>query len=285
MKRLLLPALVFGLVFAAVGAPSPAGTLSLSAKASAERKAQRLLRAYVPPKGAVRINAVPKGEHLPASSFGGIFGQRVLRHRIWLVHLPASTFVGYFYRRLRGWHAAAYATSHACACRAVARTAATFAATGFGGRATGRVLQLVAARTHRAGWSLLRADLALVWHLSAAEREDVPAGVREIGIHGSRGKARVVNRHQIATIVRWFDHLPMKEAPLYVGSCPGIHGQNSLTFTFAASHGAVARAIVPRSSSLCSPASYSIRGRAQTPLIAGHVDSQVQKLLGVKLLR
>jgi hypothetical protein len=146
------------------------------------------------------------------------------------------------------------------------------------------VLNLVAIKSHRAGWSLLRADVVLVWHLSPAEREDLPAGVREIDIRGPHGKASVTGRDQVRTIVRWFDHFQLYERPFTVPSC-GVGEQQSLTFTFRARYGQVTKAVVPEDSGACSAASYTISGRPQTPLIAGKVDRRVQKLLGVKLLR
>ncbi len=284
MKRLLFPACAF-LVSLAFCAALPAATSSPHASASAVRGAQRLLDAYVPPQGAVRLKAVPKGDHLPGGGAGRIFGKRVVRHRLWLVHLPAKAFVGYFFHRLHGWHATSYATSHDCTCRAVASTSVTYAEIGFGGRATGRVLTVVAVKSHRAGWSLLRAGLVLVWHLSATEREDVPAGVRKIDIRGPHGNTSVTNRDRVRTIVRWFDHFQLYEQPFFGGLC-GVHKPSpSLTFIFQGRHGTVARAIVPNPSGGCSAASYSIRGQAETPLIAGDVDQRVHKLLGVKLLR
>lgn len=95
MKRLLFPACAFVLVLSAFGASSPAATSS--PRASAAREAQRLLDAYVPPQGAVRIKAVPKGDHVRGGGAGAIFGSRVVRHRLWLVHLPAKAFVRYFF--------------------------------------------------------------------------------------------------------------------------------------------------------------------------------------------
>lgn len=160
----------------------------------------------------------------------------------------------------------------------------TYAKVGFGGRATGRVLTVVAVKSHRAGWSVLRADLVLVWRLSAAEREDLPAGVRDIEIRGTGGGVSVRDRDQVRTIVRWFDQSQISEAPFSVFSC-GVKEQPSLTFIFRARHGTVAKASVPEHSAACSATTYSIRGRPQAPLLAGEVDHRVQKLLGVKLLR
>jgi hypothetical protein len=283
MKRFLLPALVLVLVLAAVGAASPAATSSARGRASAERKAQRLLNAYVPPQGAVRLHAVPKGEHVLASGAGGTIGERVVRHRLWYVHLPAKAFVRLFFHRLHGWHAIAYGTSygHSFRHRLVMSTAVTYAEPGFGGRVTGRMLSLVASKSHRAGWSLLRAGVVLVWRLSAAELEYLPAGVREIDIRGPHAKARVTNPDQVRTIVRWFNHLPLDEAPGGGLGC-GPTSQQNVTFTFRGRHGTIARMSVP--SGGCSPARYTIPRQWQTGLSAGDIDRRVQKLLGVRFM-
>lgn len=156
----------------------------------------------------------------------------------------------------------------------------TYAARGFGGRATARVLSVVAVKSHRAGWSLLRAGIVLVWRLSAAEGEYLPAGIREIDIRGPHAKASVTNGNRVRTIVRWFDRLPLAEAPFSPMSCGATPVQN-LAFTFRDRHGTVARVSVP--SGGCSPARYAIPRRWQTGLVAGDVDRRVEKLLGLKL--
>ena len=257
---------------------------TLTARASAAYESWQLLNAYVPPTRAVRLKTVPKGEPLPRSGVGGIFGKAIKRHHLWLVRLPAKAFVRYFSRRLHGWHATSYATSHSCACRTVASTEVTYGEVGFGGRATGRVLHLVAVKSRRAGWSLLRADVLVVWHLSAAEREYLPGGVHEIDIRGPNAKARVTNRDQVRTIVRWFNSLQLDEAPFSAGICGPAGPNPNVTYIFRGRHGTAARAIVPEVADSCSPASYTIGGRAQTPLLAGEVDRRVERLLGVKLL-
>ena len=275
MKRLVLVGVVLALVCAAGGsASSPGG------QASAARGAQRLLDAYVPPKGAVRLKAVPKGEHSPPGAAGGTLGKSARRHRLWLVHLPARSLQKYFYRRLRGWHAIAFGSSRDK--RVVTRTGATFTAPGFSGRVTGRWLSLTAVRARRAGWSLLRADVAVVWHLSATEREELPAGVREVDIwgppHGYR-LANVTNPGQVRTIVRWFDHLQLNE--MHVLSCGVALRAPTFTFEFKDRDGTLARAIVPQLSGPCSPARLIIRGHEQRfGLLAGNLGYRVQKLLG-----
>lgn len=251
-------------------------------KAAAKREAQRLLAAFVPPPGAVRIKAVPKGDHPPVTGTGGILGTSVKLHRLWLVHLPAKFFVRYFFHRLHGWHGAiAHGTLHGQTIHSVMGASVTYAEVGFGGRATERVLNIAAAKSHRAGWSLLRAAEAVAWHLSAAEREDIPAGVSEIDIRGPRGKTSVTNRNQVRTIVRWFNHLPLGEASFGGVSSWCATQQQTLTFTFRGRHGTVARMSVP--SGGCSTARYTIPRQWQTPLSAGDLDRRVQKLLGVRL--
>src|SRR6478672_4490453 len=106
MKRLALVALAVALVSAGAGSAASGSTQ----QAAAVREALRMLDAYPVPPGAVRLHAVPKGDHVPGSGGGGIAGKLVVRHRLWLVHLPVKSFVRYFFHRLHGWHAVAYGT-------------------------------------------------------------------------------------------------------------------------------------------------------------------------------
>jgi hypothetical protein len=261
------------LVCAAAGSAAPAGV-----KARAAREAQRLLDAYVPPPGAVRLHVAPKGNQLSQRGSWSLVGKRVERRRFWRVHAPVKAIEASLQdARLRGWGPPPAITSTA-AKHGLASTNATFTALGFGGRATERLLSVTAVKA-RGGWSLLRVDVVVVWHLSAAERENLPAGVREIDIHGSRARAEVTDRGQVRTIVGWFDHLELYE-PQFVAYCPVMFDRGSFTFVFRGRHGSVAKASVPESSGICSGASYSIRGRDQTPLIAGDFDYRVQQLLG-----
>ncbi|MGH3009460.1 MAG: hypothetical protein ACRDLM_08665 [Gaiellaceae bacterium] len=101
MKRSLLRVSVFVLVLAAVGAGSTSASLP-RAKQVAVREALRLLAAYVPPHGAVRLRHLPTGDHLPLSTPGRIFGKHVDRHRVWLVHASVSDVEAYIQARLRG---------------------------------------------------------------------------------------------------------------------------------------------------------------------------------------
>ncbi len=246
-------------------------------KARAERKAQRLLETYVPPRGSVRLHAVPKANHLPQRIPGTLLGKRVDRHRFWLVHASVQSIESSFQDvRLRGWGTPAITST--AAKHGLATTEATFTALGFGGRATGRLLNVVAVKAHGGG-SLLRVDVVVVWHLSAAERENLPHGVRVIDIRGPRAAAAVTDPRQVRTIVRWFDHLELYE-PQFVAYCPVMRDQRSFTFVFGGRHGAVAQASIPDFSGICSAASYTIRGHDQTSLLAGDFDYRVQELLG-----
>lgn len=276
MKRLILVGVVLALVCAAGGSASSPG-----AKASAVREAQRLLDAYVPPPGAVPLDAVQHGERLPVR-IPEILGKRIDRHRLWRVPATVGKIAATFEAPLPGWRGAAvssYEGNHG-----LSRSEATFTALGFGGRATGRLLNLTAVPA-RGGGSLLRADVVVVWQLSAAERQVLPAGIREIDIRGpwhgvTANLAQVRNSDQVRTIVRWFDHLELYE-PRFFLSCPVQRPQPTFTFDFRGRHGTLARASVPEFASGCSPASYTIRGHEQTfPLLAKDFDFRVQSLLG-----
>jgi hypothetical protein len=249
-------------------------------KPKAEAEAQRLLDAYLPPLGAVRIQAAPKGSHLSRRIPGNLFGKRVDRHSYWLVHAPVRAIEKSFQdAKLPDWGTPAI-TSFA-AKHGLASTAATYTALGFGGRATARLLNVTAVKAHGGG-SLVRVDVVVVWRLSRAERQELPAGVRGIEIRGpSPGSAlaNVTDPGQVRTIVRWFDHLELYE-PQFAAYCPAMLDRQSFTFTFQGRHGKIATANVPEVSGICSAASYAIRGHEQSSLIAGGFDYRVQQLLG-----
>ncbi len=126
----------------------------------------------------------------------------------------------------------------------------------------------------------LAAALALVGH--SAHR--IPSGVRAIDVHRSHGVTRqVTDPAKVAQIVRWFDDLPV--APHRVYYCPLMRYKPPTTLEFRTASGTVlARARTPGSAACGASFDYSVRGRAQKPVLARHFLERVGRLLGMRLV-
>lgn len=125
----------------------------------------------------------------------------------------------------------------------------------------------------------LAATLALVGHPATR----IPAGVRTIDVHYSRGLSRhVTEREKVANVVRSFDALPA--APRRVSYCPLIRYQPPTTFEFRGASGAVlARARTPGHAACGFSFDFSVLGSTQKPVLARRFLVRVGQLLGVRL--
>jgi hypothetical protein len=121
---------------------------------------------------------------------------------------------------------------------------------------------------------------------SAAQRHEevLPAGVSEVDVHSSRGiSRRVTDPATVAKIVRWFDALPIAPSTQYY--CPFIRYRPPTTFYFRNTSGAlVAHARTPGAAACGGSFDFSVRGRAQNPLLVGHFLLQVGRLLRLRLV-
>ncbi len=121
---------------------------------------------------------------------------------------------------------------------------------------------------------------------SSAHRhtEILPAGIREVDVRSSRGiSRRVTDPARVTTIVRWFDALPMAPAAPYY--CPMIRYAPPTAFEFRGVRGALlARARTPGAAACGGSLDFSIRRRAQKPLLVGHFLVRVGRLLGIRLV-
>jgi len=126
----------------------------------------------------------------------------------------------------------------------------------------------------------LAAALALVGHPATR----IPPGVREIDIHSSPGVSRrVTDPEKVARIVRGFDAL--RTAPRRIYYCPLIRHRPPTSFLFRSASGAVLlRARTPGRAACGSSFDYSVRGRAQTPVLEGRFLVRVGRLLGMRLV-
>jgi hypothetical protein len=133
----------------------------------------------------------------------------------------------------------------------------------------------------------LTAALALAGHPATR----IPAGVRTIDVHSSRGISRqVTDPAKVTKIVRWFDRLHTVRPGVF--ACPMLVAGPTITLVFRGATGVLARAGYAADfpdhslvSTQCTPIRYSVGGRRQKALIGGRFLPRVQQLLGERLLR
>jgi hypothetical protein len=115
-------------------------------------------------------------------------------------------------------------------------------------------------------------------------RQALPAGIREIDVHSSRGiSRRVTDPARVAKIVGWFDALPIAPSTHYY--CPLIRYRPPTTFDFRAASGAVlAHAFTPGTAACGGSIDFTIRGRPQKPLLLDHFLVRVGRMLGMRLV-
>lgn len=123
------------------------------------------------------------------------------------------------------------------------------------------------------------AAFALVGHPAR-----IPSGVRTIDVHSPSGGSRqVTDPVKVAKIVRWFDALPT--APHRIYYCPLIRYRPPTTLGFRSANGAfLARARTPGSAACGFSFDYSVRGRAQKPVLARRFLVRVGRLLRMRLV-
>jgi hypothetical protein len=127
----------------------------------------------------------------------------------------------------------------------------------------------------------LTAALALVGHPATR----IPAGVRTIAVHSSRGVSRrVTDPQKVAKIVRWFDALP--KAPRgVVYACPLMRYERPTTFDFRGAGGAsLTRARTPGAAACGLSIDFTVRGHARRPVLVGRFLGRVGRLLGMRLV-
>ncbi len=141
----------------------------------------------------------------------------------------------------------------------------------------------------------VRADAEVVWIIPRSPSERIPAGVGELDVtRAAPGQlpslsVSFTDLRKIRVIVSIIDRLPIVQPSAI--ACPAVlAGAPVVTFTFRARTGrpALARAselaYASDPATACGPMSFSIRGRLQTPLLAGGpVLVRAQRVLGLKL--
>lgn len=117
--------------------------------------------------------------------------------------------------------------------------------------------------------------------------EAVPAGVTriEIGEPADRSLRLVTKPAEVATIVRWFDALPVVQSLGALYGCPNMGADPpTVTFGFLDARGkALATASLLNAyrgvSGVCNPIRFGIGGQAQRPLLGGRFLIRVNRLL------
>ena len=154
---------------------------------------------------------------------------------------------------------------------------------------------LVQAAKLAGGAAGVRVDAQVQWIIPRPVNERIPHGVHEVDVtRGSRGQApslevKVVSPAKIRALVAMVNELGIVQPGAY--SCPSYSpGEPVVTFKFLASDdGAVLASAgqlagVSEPTTPCDPMTFSIRGRARTPLLGGaRVVTQAGRLLGVQL--
>jgi hypothetical protein len=154
----------------------------------------------------------------------------------------------------------------------------------------------ISVTTVSAGVTGVLAQAESEWTVPRPLSERVPAGTHEIDITVATPGGpvtmtlAVTDPARIRRIVALFDAMPIAQPGTY--ACPLEFDPRLLTFTFRAGPGAAALAQATYTafgsgpvSGPCSPIQFSIAGRRQDPLIGGNFVTQVQRMLGVTLIR
>lgn len=286
--RRILAALAVGLVAAGPAAASPHLPTAANRRL-AQRDAQRLLGLIVPPPGAHRLRAAPRGDDgllHGASSVPG-YASLVDLHRLWRVREPlaaTASFVEAHLPRTARWAGSGVASGPGMP----SNTERTYSLRAVPGRLALRWLNLVFVSLP-GGWTGVRADAQVAWVVARPASEVLPAAVRrvdiEVGYPGQRPKISldVTRTAEVRRIVGLLDGLPIVQAETL--HCPVMAAAHA-TFSFRTADGTLlARASMSDlgTAGPCDPIELTMGGLPQKPL-AGAFLSHVQRLLGVRLL-
>jgi hypothetical protein len=303
MRRLLLPtALVLALAACGgsheaaltVNAVAPIiqvrSTHSIAAtrRRAASRKAERLLRRVVLPRGAVRVRRLParSSEVLLTPQLGTSVETKFAdRHAFWSVRRPLSAVD----RFLKAHPTAGlrWGGGGTDGGPGPANAIESFYGRVVGGRPVERVLSFGLAREK--GRTFIRVDAGAAWVYPRSPREALPSGVRAIDISGGGVSRHVTAPAKVARIVRWFDALNIVQPGQGPVHC-AIGPLYDVKFVFRSASGAeLASAIVPAGpADGCDPIRFTLGGHPQTPLIDSTPGqgkffiARVQRLLRIR---
>jgi hypothetical protein len=234
MRRLLLPATALVLVLTACGSSHKAAltvhavapiipvrsvhSIAATRRRAASRRAERLLRRVVLPRGAVRLRRLPAhgSEVLLTSELGvSVETKFADRHAFWSVRRPLSA-VDRFVKA----HPTAglrWGSGGSDGGPGPPNAIESFYGRLVGGRPVQRLLSFALA--HERGRTFIRVDAGAAWVYPRSPREVLQAGVRVIDISGGGISRHVTAPVKVARIVRWLDALNIVQPGQGVVSC------------------------------------------------------------------
>lgn len=137
------------------------------------------------------------------------------------------------------------------------------------------------------GQTVLRLEAGVPWIDPRPPREVLPGAVREIDIRDKHVRRGITKPAKVARIVHWFDALNVVPRTSVLG-CVDVSATRA-TFVFRSAQGAeLARAVAGTSPATgCSPIEFAIGGKRQIPLVDAAFGrrafvNRVQRLLGVR---
>jgi hypothetical protein len=292
MKRWSLPASALVLVLIACGAGTKSApqvtavksrvpsvrVLAARRERTARREAKTLLREFVAPREARRIQEPRNYAGVLRQSGPQPIGELVDVHRFWSVRKPLEAVTAFLRaHRLRGFEQSVASRGNQKPPHYIVMSS----------RAGDRYLNVTSVGLPRR--TLIRVDAQVEWVYPRSPGEKVPAATSEIDVRAPRASADVTNQAKVARIVRWFDALTIAP-PGIVVSCPlGVAPDIRLSFRDAHGDRLAQAAIPPSFAWICDSISFTIGGAQQKPLIDRlHRPSfalRLQRLLGVHLVR
>jgi hypothetical protein len=292
MKRWSLPASALVLVLIACGAGTKSApqvtetgarapsvrVIAARRERAALREAKKLLREFVAPRDARRIQEPRNYAGVLRQSGPQPIGELVDVHLFWSVRKPLEAVTTFLRaHRLRGLKQSVASSGSQKPPHYIVMSS----------RGGGRYLNVTSVGLPRR--TLIRVDAQVEWVYPRSPSEKVPAATSEIDVRTRGVSVSVRNPAKVARIIRWFDELPISPPGIAV-SCPAV-GYVDIMLSFRGAGGAqLAHADVPPAFAwICDSISFTIGGKQQKPLVDRlHRPSfalRLQRLLGVRLVR
>jgi hypothetical protein len=253
-----------------------AGGVPTVKEIAATLSARKLLRAFVPPRGATKT-PMPKEYGGVLRSIPTPFGEYVRRTQFWRVAAKRAAVAAF----IQAHDVPAGFTAH---CGGNQRFGSTQCEV-YSGHGASRQLEFGIQRTRRG--TILRVDAQVVWVYPRSPSESVRASrVREIDFAAPKISRQVTDPALIARIVHWFNEAPLLPPGMGSPMC-GAFESVPVTLEFrGAGPKVLARVSVDAEepqgiSSACNPMSVKIGGTPQPSLISSDFIGRVQRALGV----
>jgi hypothetical protein len=262
-------------------------TIAAERRREAGRKAERVLRRVVLPRGASRLRRRPPGggNVLDTSWLGGsVLTEIADRHALWSVRRPLTWVVAF----LKAHPPPGFKLDSSAAVGAPGPPNAIedFSGRALAGRPVQRLLSMALARI--GGRTVIRVDAGAAWIYPRSPSEIVPSAVRAIDVMGAGVSRHLGDPAKVGRIVRWFDALNVVQPGTTTVHCRLVIA-SKVHFVFRSASGLdLASAVAPSApADGCYPIQFTIGRRPQTPLVdrttgRGAFIRRVQRLLGVR---